>query len=537
MRDSILEEAHGKTKKIYDNNKLTRGEQDRQAIEVYTKASAQMKKDHIEKEEKHPSNLFTMYQAGVKPGWDQYKQMVSRAHAAEGLSGSASFPTPVTRSYAEGLDVGGYWTQMHGARRGAVMKVQEVQGPGYLSKRMVNSMMHILVNNHDCGTEKGVALDIDEPDLNGRFLQQDFTSGHMKIPAGTILTPDLVGKVKAVKKDARLLVRSPLKCEEEKGLCQKCVGLNATGQHSPIGTNIGLQSAQTIGERAMQLTLKSFHTGGVQELGGSKLLSSFNRLEQIYTLPEHIPNAASLAMVSGKIDKIEPTATGVDVFIGGQRHHVGKDPTGMPLSQELTHIRGSADYTPWQPPVVGMHVKAGQHLSDPNRTVMNVHDLYRATGSIEQVQNHMTNEIAKLYEKEGVKRRIIETTVKAMSNLSEVTDPGGDQHVLRGEYRPTSVIFKLNEHLQREGKQPIDHKPVLKGVDILPLEVHDDWMAKLQHQKLSLTLQEAAAENGISQLHGMHPIPGIAYGAEFGLTEKDVGLGREHLKSVPAHHY
>ena len=535
-RNEVLGEAHAKTQKIYDNHKLPRGEQDRQAIDIYTKAADAMKKQHIEKEKKHPSNLFTMYQAGVKPGWDQYKQMVLAPMLLKDSS-DRIVPTPVTKSYAEGLDVGGYWTQMHGARRGTVMKVQEVRDPGYLSKRMINSMMNMLVNDHDCGTAKGIALDVNEPDLNGRYLQQDFTSGHMKIPTGTLITPDILGKIKAAKKDAKLLVRSPLKCEDEEGLCQKCVGVNATGQLFPLGTNIGIQSAQTIGERAMQLTLKSFHTGGVQELGGSKLLSSFNRLQQLYTLPERIPNAASLAMKPGKIEKIETTATGVDVFIGGTRHHVGKDASGLPLHQELQHVRGLPDYTPWHPPTVGMHVQPGQFLSDPNRTVLNLHDLYRATGSIEQVQNQMANEVAKLYEKENVKRRIIETTVKAMSNLSEVADPGDHPTVLRGEYRPTSVLFKLNEQLHKEGKVPIDHKPVLKGVDILPLEIQEDWMAKLQHNHLRDTIQEAVAENGVSHLHGTHPIPGIAFGAEFGMTSKDVGVGREHLRSVPQHHY
>jgi DNA-directed RNA polymerase subunit beta' len=537
VRSEVLNEAEPKIRKIYENTKLPRGEQDRQAIDIYMKASEQMKKLHIAKETQKPSNLFTMFEAGVKPSWDQYKQMVI-APMLYSDSANRLIPTPVTKSFAEGLDVGGYWTSMHGARRGSVMKVQEVREPGYLSKQMVASMMHMMVSGHDCGTSKGVALDVDEPDLTGRYLQQDFTAGHMTIPAGTILTPDLIGKVKAVKKDARLLVRSPLKCEEEKGLCQKCMGLNATGQPFPLGSNVGLQSAQTIGERAVQLSLKSFHTGGVQELGGSKLLSSFNRLEQLYRLPKNVPNSASLAMVSGKIDKIEPTATGVDVIIGGQAHHVGKDSNGMLLSEELSHIRGSPDYIAWQPPAVGMHVKAGQHLSDPNRTVMNPRDLYKATGSVEQVQNQMTNEVAKLYEGESIKRRVIETTIKAMSNLSEVTDPGDHPTVLRGEYRPTSVLFKMNELLHKEGKKLIDHTPVFKGVDILPLEVHDDWMAKLQHNHLRETLQEAASEHGISQLHGVHPIPGIAYGAEFGLTKADAGApGREHLRSVPAWHY
>lgn len=541
VRDAVLGKYEPQVKKLYENTKLPRSEQDRQAIDLYTKASEEMKKLHMSEADKldaedKASNLFTMLKAQVKPGWDQYKQMVLAPMLLKD-SADRTIPTPVTKSYAEGLDIGGYWTQMHGARRGSVMKVQEVRDPGYLSKQMVASMMHMLVNSHDCGTTKGVSLGIDEPDLIGRYMQQDFTHGKMHIPKDTMLTPDIIGKMRAAK-ETQVVVRSPLKCEEEKGLCQKCMGLGATGQHFPLGTNIGLQSAQTIGERAMQLTLKSFHTGGVQELGGSKLLSSFNRLQQLYTLPEKVPNAASLAMKSGKIEKIEPTATGVDIIIGGERHHVGKDTSGQPLHEDLTRARLSPDYVRWEPPQVGLHVQAGQHLSDPNRTILNLHDLYKATGSIEKVQNQMTNEISNLYKGEGVKRRIIETTVKAMSNLSEVTDPGDHPTVLRGEYRPTSVIFRMNEELKAAKQKPIDHKPVLKGVGVLPLEIQDDWMAKLQHNHLRDTLLEAASENGVSHLHGTHPIPGMAFGAEFGLTSKDSTTpGREYLKNVPAHHY
>src|ERR1700677_4409850 len=110
------------------------------------------------------------------------------------------------------------------------MKVQEVSGPGYLSKLLMNNMMHILVNNPDCGTDKGILLDVNEHDIHDRYLQQDFTPGKLHVPAGTLLTPDIIGKVRAARKDAKLLVRSPLKCEDEKGLCQKCIGLGSSGQ-------------------------------------------------------------------------------------------------------------------------------------------------------------------------------------------------------------------------------------------------------------------------------------------------------------------
>jgi len=536
-RDKLLAEAHKEVKDLRANHNIPEADKDRRAIVVYEKAEEAIKDKHEEKLKKDPTNLFQMYQAGVKPGWEQYKQMVI-APMIYRDSADRKIPTPVTKSYSEGLDVGGYWTQMHGARRGAVMKVQEVQEPGYMSKLLMNNMMHLVVNEHDCGTKKGISLDIHEPDVHDRYLAEDFKHGQMHITAGTRLSPDVVGQIIAAKKDAKIVVRSPLKCESEKGICQMDAGLGHGGHDHPLGTNLGVLAAHAVGERAVQLTLKSFHTGGVKEQGGGKLLNSFARFQQLTMLPQKIPNASSLAMHSGKVDKIERTDIGANIFIGGVKHFVGKDDSGMPLHELLPHEKQVEGFIPWEAPKVGMHFDAGQHLSDPNRTFVNPHDLYKATGNMEKVQNHMTSEIHELYKSEGVRRRAVETVVSAMSNLTKIVDPGDHHETLRGDFRPLSIIRKINSDLVKAGKNPIEHKPVLKGVDMMPLSLQEDWMAKLQHQRLKDTILDAASTHAQSNIHGLHPVPGIAFGAEFGMTQaksKLPGLGK--LKDVPEHHY
>lgn len=535
MRDQVLGEARKKVEEIYSDKKLTQAEKDRRAILHWTAASDEMRKLHEVSADKNPSNLFLMHRAGVKPDWNQYKQMIIAPMLFQDSS-NKTLPTPVTKSYSEGLDVAGYWNQMPGARRGAVMKVQEVREPGYMSKLLMNNMMGLTVNNHDCGTSNGIQLGVDEKDIHDRYLAQDFHFGHLHLSAGERLTPDIVAAIRSAKKDAKLIVRSPLKCEEEKGLCQKCVGLSSRGEPHPLGTNIGIISAHTVGERAVQLTLKAFHTGGVVEAGGGgKLLSSFARFQQLMHLHDKIPNSASLAMTSGKIRKIDQQPTGVNIWIGDHKHFVGKDAAGAPLHENLPH---AAVTTSWTPPTVGMHVEAGQHLSDPNRTTVNPHDLYRATGSVDQVQNHLTNEVYNLYKDEGIKRRAVEVLVKSMSNLTKIHDPGDHPSVLRGEFRPTSVVRKMNATLIQQGKQPIEHEPVLKGVETMPLELQEDWMAKLQHRSLRGTLIQAASTAGVSHIHGTHPVPAMAYGAEIGRTSKDSKTpGLEHLKDVQPHHY
>jgi hypothetical protein len=208
------------------------------------------------------------------------------------------------------------------------------------------------------------------------------------------------------------------------------------------------------------------------------------------------------------------------------------------LHKDLPNAEALVGYQSWKPPVVGMHIRAGTTLSDPNRTVVNPRNLYEATGSMEEVQNHLANEIYGLYKDTNIKRRAVETVVKAMTNLTKIVDPGGHPDVLQGEFRPLTVVNKMNKDLVAKGLAPIEHTPTLKGLKALPLEMQEDWMAKLQHERLRETLLDAAATAGVSHLHGNHPVPGIAFGAEFGLTKKDsLTPGREHLKNVPAHHY
>ena len=536
-REHVLAPVQEKVKKIYEDKKLTKTQKDSQAVALYQQAATDMQALHVKSQAEHPTNLFTMYKAGVKPGWDQYKQMVLAPMIYRDAY-DRPIPNAVTKSYSEGLDMGSYWTQMHGARRGAVMKVQEVEKPGALSKLLMQSMLNVLVDDHDCGTKHGIALSVNEADIHDRYLQQDFTHGKLHVPAGTLLTTDVVGKMRAADPHAEVVVRSPLKCEEEHGICQKCAGLTSGGQHYELGTNVGVQAAHAVGERAIQLTLKSFHTGGVGEQNGSKLLSAFAHFDNLLRLPKKLDNQATLASTSGTVDRVQATTTGVDVFVGGKKHHVGKDASGFALHENLPGASVIEGYIPWSPPKVGMKVAAGQHLSDPNRTVVNPHHLFAATGSMDAVQNHLTNEIFKLYKNEGLKRRAIETVVKSMGSLTRIEDPGDHDTVLRGEFRPLPSIRKMNEDLLKAGQAPIEHVPVLKGIDIMPRDLHEDWMAKLQHNHLRETLQEAAAAHGVSLVHGRHPIPSLAFGAEVGLTKKDSLVpGQGHLKNIPDHFY
>jgi DNA-directed RNA polymerase subunit beta' len=511
----------------------TTADKDRKTVAVWEKAMAGMTKEHLDKMEKNPTNLAIMVQANVKPSKSQYRQMVLAPGILEDASGRP-IPTPVIKSYSEGLDLAGYWTQAHGSRGGTIKKVQEVRDPGYFSKQLMQATMSsAVITGEDCGTHRGITMNVGNKEVHDRVLASDFSAKGTTIPRDTVLSPEVVGKIRSLDKDANLLVRSTLKCEHEKGICQKCAGLSPNGGFYKVGTNLGVISAQALGERSVQLTLKAFHSGGVRT-GGSGTMNSFKRVQDLTLLPGTIADSATLAMKSGTIDNIEHDATGVKVWIGGLMHHIGKDRSGAVLSKPLT----GESVPGWFHPKVGMKVEAGQVLSDPTRSFVNPHDLYKATNSMERVQNFLTDELHHIYKNEGVRRQNIETVVRSMGELTKIRDPGDSDDVMKGEYRNASHVRTLNKELAKKGKSPIEHSPILKGIDVLPLEVQEDWAAKLMHQKLRGTIVEAVAMGASSNIHGLHPVPAMAFGAEIGLTSKDSKKpGLAHLKNVADYNY
>ena len=534
VRDHILSASQKKVDHIMHSD-LAHGEKERRSIEEWHSANLAMQAVHNKKEAPRPNNLFMM-QAIKRPSPDQYRQLVLAPMLVQDTSGR-TIPIPITKSFSEGQDVSDYWIGMYGARRGTVRKVQEVQEPGVITKMMQNTTMDMLVTAPDCGTNKGIALSVNDKSVHDRHLAADFREGKLHIPAGTMLSPDVVSQIRSVKKDAQILVRSPLKCQHEHGICQKCMGLSGNGRAYAMGHNVGVESAHAHGEPSTQLMLSSFHTGGVAS-NTKTTGDQFEQFENLVRLPEHIPDEASLAMKTGTISAIRHDKLGAWVTIDEHEHFVGRDRFGNGLHEDVASAKQSPGYVPWQPPTVGMKVVAGQHLSDPNRTVVNPKMLYQATKNIDVVQNHLSSELHKIFGQQGVNRRQTEVLVKAMTDTTRVHSPGDHPDVLRGEYRNASWVKAQNAQLQSQGKRPIIHSPELKGIDVLPLHMREDWMAKLQHQHLRDTILDAAATGGVSDLHSTHPVPGLAYGAEFGVN-KTVSLkpGMERFKNVPEHHY
>lgn len=368
-----------------------------------------------------------------------------------------AIPVQITKSYAEGHDMGSYWATLPGARKGMMDKGLSTADTGYLTKRLVQANIDVVISEPDCRTMEGIWMDADDPDIIDRI-------GAMGDLRNQIITPAMTRKMK----NRRIMVRSPLKCRSNKGVCQRCFGLSEKGQLYPVGFHLGVLAAQTIGEPSTQLALRTFHTGGAI---GSAGQSGFKRVDQLFSLPQNIKNKATLAMTGGRVRRIErATAGGWNVWVGDQEHY---------LPQELG-IKVK----------VGQTVKAGEQLTQNG--VLRPQDLLMATGDIDQVRDALISEMDSSFKESGVKikRRIFETAVRPMTQWAKVTRTGDGYRVgiHEGDVIPVNRIIEANKKLAKK----IEYEPTLIGVGKVP-HLGEDFIGRLMHDRLMDTMKDAPA--------------------------------------------
>lgn len=490
-REAIFRKIQPKLKTLDVHISQARSEAKRQEllqqkVDLYNSITPDI--DNLARKLPSTNNVRRMVDSGARGNYAQVRQMIAAPVLLSDTSGDA-IPIPVKKSYAEGLDTASYWIQSYGARTGAVDKSLQTAVPGYFNKRLVNTLIDTTITEVDCGTRQGRDVDIDSDDAQNRYTAGD----KFGIPRNTLVTPRVLNIYRR-KKQKTIRVRSPLTCEAKDGLCAKCFGQREHGRDSSIGDNVGVMSAQAIGEPATQMQMRTFHTGGVAAGGiGSGLKSGFERILQLTELPSTVRNAATLAEEKGTVSQVTPAPAGGNfVFVGSRPHYVPE------------RVRVTA-----QP---GDEVEAGDSLSAGE---VNPHDLLRLKG-MRTTQEHLTRELKREYHGQGMKLRpnIIETAVRKLTNLTRITDPG-DSEYAPGDYAPLSRI-----QTKIQGGASIQHAPELKGINQAPLYGNEDWLSQLNFQNLKKTVINAASKNWTSSIHGTNPVAAWAYGAEFARGEE-----------------
>lgn len=492
-RDKILKVAIAAIEKFKKTKPLKKA-LNKKVIEEYTKATDKMKVMMVDKLRAKGNAFSKMMDSGSKGGTNDAMQ-ITVAPMLLVDSESKTIPIPVTKSYAEGLSTSDMWIQSYAARKGVIDRSRETADPGELSKMLASSMMGNTITVNDCGTKLGIKLSTSDDNILDRFSAEDI-SGVVKY--NEVITSKVMAKAKA-RKILKIKVRSPLKCEAGKGTCAKCSGLDVNGKEYEIGDNIGVMSAQTISEPATQLVMRTFHTGGTAQSGAGGIVGSFERLKQVLTMPQSLPNKATLSSKDGEVKSIEKSSIGGhDVYVGNQKHHVR---AGYDLKVKK-----------------GDKVKSGDVLSSG---VIKPQELLEYKG-LDATQKYMTDELYDLYSDGApINRRVMEQVIKAITSLTKIVQPGSTNYI-GGDIAPINKINALNKTLGKNDK--IIHEPVLKGINMLPSAMtsaeDSDWMGRLGYRYIKKTLEEGASQGWTSDIHGNHPVPGLMYAKEFGKGEK-----------------
>lgn len=514
-RDAIMDEVATAMANEKDPAK-----RERLVIEAQNKLLAQTKT--------HPGSMTHMALSGARGNPAQLMKIVATPLASN-LPGRGIGSFPVRRSYAEGLTPAEYWEVAPEARANNVASVVSVSQPGEMAKLLIANTSSKVVTAHDCGTQNGVLLRVDDPHAIDRYLA---ISEH-KIPRNTLITPRVVQQFRAAN-DVDFTVRSPMTCAAPQGVCQMCMGLDEKGKLHAIGTNVGIRTAQALAEPLTQMALGSKHA--VLTIRERNLNpQGLKGVRQLLEIPKAFAHEAVLAPGDGVVTKVEAAPQG--------GHFVWVDKEKLYAQPELSvRVR------------VGQHVEAGDALTDG---VPHPAKLALSKG-IGAAREHLVNSLSGVYRGEGVSmdRRHFELLAKSVLNHVRIAehDPEHPELIkgdvvnynrLRETYAKdvtrvplhdaigkllgqevfhytfgTRVTPSVAEDLRRKGirevlvsrKMPkVEH--IMKPIATNPL-LDDDWLALLAHRGLKGTISRAASEGLASDIHGVHPVPAYAYGAE-----------------------
>jgi len=514
-RDAIVNEAADAAAK--EKNTIKR---EKIIIDAQNKLLAQTKT--------HPGSMTAMALSGARGNPPQLMKIVATPLASN-LPGRGIGSFLIRHSYAEGLTPAEYWETAPEARANNVATVVSVSVPGEMAKLLIANTSSKVVTQQDCGTHNGVLLRVDDPNCLDRYLAVE----EHKIPRNTLITPRVIQQFKSAN-DVDLMARSPMTCAATSGVCQMCMGLNEKGHPHAIGTNVGVRTAQALAEPLTQMALGSKHA--VLTIKERKLEpQGLKGVRQLLEIPQAFAHEAVLAPADGVVTKIEEAPQG--------GHFIFVDSTKLYVQPELTVTTK-----------VGTHVENGDSLTNgiPHPAKLAV---AKGMGA---AREHLVTSLQRVYTGEGVNmdRRHFELLAKSVLNHVRIaeSDPKHPEFIrgdvvnyntFRDSYakdverlpvqmtvgrnlgqevmfytfgtRVTPSIAKdlqargIKEVLVSRGVPNIEH--VMKPLATNPL-LDTDWMALLAHRGLKGTISRAASEGLTSDIHGTHPVPAYAFGAE-----------------------
>jgi DNA-directed RNA polymerase subunit beta' len=492
----ILDDAEkdaDRVEKQFRRGIITDGERRVQEVQIWTAATEAVKQSMERWMRSQPFNpIEMMVGSGARGNMMQVRQIAGMRGLVANPRGDM-IPRPIKSNFREGLQMLEYFIATPGARKGLVDTALRTADSGYLTRRLVDVSQELIIRERDCGTTLGIWIEGIEPDtpsrrsyletkLYGRALLVDVTlTDGSVIEGGTILGDDEVRRLRDDPEVNRVRVRSVLTCDAELGVCGLCYGRSlATGLEIELGEAVGVIAAQSIGEPGTQLTMRTFHTGGV---AGKDIAGGLPRVVELFEARKP-RGAAALAKVSGVLRIAADEGRGIPVTVVADD---GTEYTETLPSQSRLIVPDGAE------------IQAGDPLTDGPFDPRELLDIKgdRVT------QQYLVEEVQKVYRDQGVSisDKHIEVIVRQMTRRIGVTDPG-DTEFLPGERVDRRRFRDTNRAMVEQGLRPAEGRPELMGITKASLAT-DSWLSAASFQETTRVLTEAAIEGRGDTLVGL----------------------------------
>ena len=479
-----------KYEKVFRRGLISDEERYEKVIETWTKTTEKVT-DALMDGLERMNNIYIMAHSGARGSKNQIRQLAGM----RGLMANASGKTveiPVKSNFREGLSVMEYFTSSHGARKGLADTALRTADSGYLTRRLVDVSQDVIVRDYDCGTTETTEIfaitDGNESieglydRIVGRYTIDPIVNpqtGEVIVEADTMIQEDDAEAILEAGIE-KVNIRTVLNCKTHHGVCSKCYGRNlATGKEVNIGEAVGIIAAQSIGEPGTQLTMRTFHTGGV---AGGDITQGLPRVEELFEARKP-KGLATITEISGRVE-IDETGKRKEVVVIPNEGE--KEVYQIPYGSRLRVKQGQ-------------YVEAGDPLTQGS---INPHDIVRVKG-IGGVQDYIVKEVQRVYRLQGVdiNDKHIEVIVRQMLSKVKVEDPG-DTDLLPGGYEDVLTFQECNEEAEAKGLRPAVAKRVLLGITKASLAT-DSFLSAASFQETTRVLTEAAIKGKEDHLIGL----------------------------------
>ncbi len=507
-KGKIIAEAEKEVEKIEEHFKkglLSREEKSIKVIEIWSRVKTTIE-DLVPKTLTEENSVFQIIDSGARGSWGQPVQMTGMKGLVINPAGQI-IELPVKSSFKEGFDVLEYFISTHGARKGTADTALRTSTAGYLTRRLVDVSHEVIIFEEDCKDDEGILVwkkDADE--LGQNFIYKILGRVNLENIRGICKKGEIIDWDKAEKIIAasieKVQVRSPLSCKSARGVCQKCYGWDlGRSRLIKLGEAVGIVAAQAIGEPGTQLTMRTFHTGGVA--GGGDITMGLPRVQEIFEA--RTPGGkAEISEVDGKILEITPERiirikSEIPALPADRRNPKSetKGKKNKKKKTEIVEYEIPAKAAIWVEP--GQDIRRGQQLCEGS---LDLKELFKLTG-VERAQRYIIKEIQKIYVSQGapIHDKHIEIVCRQMFSRLRIKE-AGDSIFGSGGIVERARFLEENSRLKKEKRKPSKGVPVLLGISRVALTT-DSFLSAASFQETSRVLIKAVLEGREDKLRGL----------------------------------